>query len=396
MLLRSHFRPVASAFCLIVATVGACARATKPVITAVSGTQRTDSVVAPELPRRLAGEDAAAYMRRASAAGFSGEVLAAIGDSVVLRAAYGIAIPATRTPYDNATPTYIGSLTKQFTAAAILKLAEQGRLSVRDSIGKFISGVPADKVGVTIERLLTHTAGIPDTIGERYGSQFLSRGEFLRRLMAAPLDPAPHIFSYSTSGYALLAVIIELASGQRYEDYLQQHLFRPAGLTRTGYVLAPRLMRQAAHARRGSEDLGAPQSRKTWTADGPTWALRGGGGMLSTASELFRWYRALRTGAVLSGQFAAPLFEPLVAEDSTRISFYGYGWFVVPQTSHGRAIGHNGSDGIYYGTLVNFADHDVVVILLTNAQPPGLRRIESGITAAVFDAIAASRNVQKR
>jgi CubicO group peptidase (beta-lactamase class C family) len=152
-------------------------------------------------------------------------------------------------------------------------------------------------------------------------------------------------------------------------------------------------MQRAAHARRGLQDLGAPQARGTWTADGPTWALRGGGGMLSTAGDLFRWYRALRKGTVLSSRYAMQLFEPNLAEDSTRTSFYGYGWFVVPQTSHGKAIGHNGSDGVYYGTLVNFADHDVVVIVLTNAQPSGFRRIEAGVTAAVFDAMASHEHV---
>jgi CubicO group peptidase (beta-lactamase class C family) len=390
MLLRSHTSPVASAIGLILVAVAACAPRAAPAVAANTGVSApsTDSVTVRELPKRIPAEDAATYLRRAEAAGFSGEVLAAIGDSIVLHSAYGIAIPATRTSYDTTTPTYIGSLTKQFTAAAILKLAEERRLSVHDSIGKFIRAAPPDKAGITIEQLLTHTAGIPDTVGERYGNEFLARDEFMRRVLAAPLDPTPHTFSYSSSGYALLGVLVELASGERYEDYLREHLFRPAGLTRTGYALAPPLMQRAAHARRGSEDLGAPQSRKTWTSDGPTWALRGGGGMLSTASDLFHWYRALRRGSVLSREYAAQLFEPHVAEDSTRTSFYGYGWFVVPETSHGKAIGHNGSDGLYYGTLVNFADHDVVVIVLTNAQPAGFRRIEAGVTAAVFDAIA--------
>ena len=386
MLLRSHSSSFADTIGLILIAAAACApRAAIVAPTTAVAAAAEDSVTQPELPRRVSGEDVATYLRRAAAAGFSGEVLAAIGDSIVLHAAYGVAIPATRALFDTTTPTYIGSLTKQFTAAATLRLAQERRLTIHDSIGKFIRGVPSDKAGITIEQLLTHTAGIPDTIGERYGNEFLSRDEFVRRLLAAPLDSSRGSFSYSTSGYALLGVIVELASGERYEDYLRDHLFRAAGLERTGYVLGPSEMRRAAHARRGSQDLGAPQSRKTWTADGPTWALRGGGGMLSAASDLFRWYRALRKGTVLASEYAAQLFEPHVAEDSTRASFYGYGWFLVPQTSHGMAIGHNGSDGIYYGTLVNFADHDVVVIVLTNAQPPGFRRVEAGVSAALYE-----------
>lgn len=387
MLIRSHSGPVAGAVSLIFALSAACTLRAPLVAPVSAGAPTVTDTIASELPKRAAGESAADYLRRAAANGFSGEVLTAVGDSVVLHAAYGIASAATGARYDTTTPTYIGSLTKQFTAAAILKLADEGRLSVYDSIGKFLRGVPRDKAGITLDQLLTHSAGIPDTIGERYGDSFLSRDDFVRRALAAPLDTPSHVFSYSTSGYALLAAIVELASGERYEDYLRTHLFRPAGLTHTGYVLTPAMMQEVAHARRGTQDLGAPQSRKTWTVDGPTWALRGGGGMLSTAADLFRWYRAVRGGKVLSKHSVDQLFAAHVAEDSTRTSFYGYGWYIVPQSSHGRVIGHNGSDGTYYGALVNFADRDVVVIVLTNAQPPGFRRIEAGLTAAVYETL---------
>lgn len=389
MPLRSHVRFVAGAITLTAAVTGGCA-VSAPRVKAVSANASATpaDTVAAELPRRAPGEDVTTYLRRAAAAGFSGEVLASVGDSIVLHAAYGLAIPARGVPYDTLTPTYIGSVTKQFTAAAALKLAEEGHLSLHDSIGKFISGVPADKRAVTIDQLLTHTAGIPDTVGERYGNYFLTRDELIRRVLAAPLDTPSHVYSYSSAGYAFLAAIIEIASGERYEDYLRGHLFKAAGLTHTGYVLAPDLMSRVAHARRGAMDLGAPQSRKTWRADGPTWALRGGGGMLSTASDLHRWYRALKSGRILSPASVDQLFTPRVAEDSSRTAFYGYGWFIVPKSSHGQAIGHNGSDGTYYGTLVNFADRDVVVIVLTNAQPPGFRRVEAGITAAVYDALS--------
>jgi CubicO group peptidase (beta-lactamase class C family) len=390
MLLRSHLRIVAFAIGLTPPVAGMCASHRTEAVAAAAPATVRDTAKTPEFPKRVAGEEAAAYMQRVAALGFSGEVLASVGDTIVLHAAYGLAIPATRVAYDTTTPTYIGSLTKQFTAAAILKLAEEGRLSVQDSIGRFVNGVPSDKAGITIHQLLTHTAGVPDTVGERYGNEFISRDALVRRVLAAPLEPPPRSFSYSSSGYAFLAAIVEIASGERYEDYLRQHLFRKAHLTYTGYTLAPELMRRAAHARRGMEDLGSPQSRKTWTADGPTWALRGAGGMLSTAADLNRWYRALRAGTILSRQSVEQLFAEIVPEDSTRTSFYGYGWYIVPESPHGKVIGHNGSDGIFYATLVNFAERNVIVIVLMNQQPSGFRRVEAGLTAAMYDRIGAA------
>jgi CubicO group peptidase (beta-lactamase class C family) len=384
MLVRSHVRSLPCSVVLIALAACASAPSGQPAQRAA------DSSVAAEIPRRLPGEEASAYLRRAAASGFAGEVLAAVGDFVVLHAAYGLAAPATAAPYDTTKPTYIGSLTKQFTAAAVLRLAEEGRLTLGDSLGRFFDAVPADKRDVTIRELLTHTAGIPDTIGDRYGSTFLTRDEFVRRVLAAPLDSSRGTFSYSTSGYALLAAIVERASGERYEDYLEHHLLDRAGMTHTGYALPPTLMRRAAHAVKAGADLGAPQNRPTWTSDGPTWALRGGGGMMSTSGDLFRWFRALKRGAVLTPESVAQLFASQVPEDSTHESFYGYGWFIVPGSAHGKVIGHNGSDGTFYGTLVNFATRDVTVIVLTNAQPPGFRRVEGGLIAAVYDALAKS------
>lgn len=197
--------------------------------------------------------------------------------------------------------------------------------------------------------------------------------------------PFPTLSAIRAPATAFLAAIVEIAAAEPYESYLRNHLFQPAGLTHTGYVLPAPLMRRAAHARQHDKDLGAPQDRPTWSADGPTWALRGAGGMLSTAGNLYRWYRALHRGSVLSRQSVEKLFSPRVAEDSTRTSFYGYGWFIVPSSRHGKVIGHNGSDGTFYGTLVHFAERDVVVIVLTNEQLPGFRRVEAGITAAVYD-----------
>ena len=132
----------------------------------------------------------------------------------------------------------IGSLTKQFTAAAVVKLEMLGRLDVHQPISDWLGPVPADKAGITVQQLHTHTAGLVDALGDDY--QPLTHRQLVTRALASPLRAAPGTsYHYSNVGYSLLAVIIERASGTSYERFLARHLFRPAHMTQTGWSRAP-------------------------------------------------------------------------------------------------------------------------------------------------------------
>ena len=136
----------------------------------------------------------------------------------------------------------LGSVTKQFTAAAILKLEEQGSSA---PIGRFI-GAPADKAGITLHQLLTHTAGLPVYTGDDF--EPAGRDETVAKMLAAPLRfPPGSDFAYSNAGYSLLAAIVVLASGEGYEEFLRANLFTPAGLEATGYRLPDWDARVIAH-----------------------------------------------------------------------------------------------------------------------------------------------------
>lgn len=256
------------------------------------------------------------------------------------------------------------SMTKQFTAAAVLRLEMDGALAVTDRIGRYFPEVPADKRAITVRHLLTHTSGLPEGLGDDY--QPLSRDDLVAAAFDASLRSEPgHTYHYSNTGYSLLAAIIEVASGEDYERYLADHLFAPAGMEHTGYVLPQWSAGQVAVEYDAS---GAAQGRPfehPWADDGPYWNLRGNGGILSTAHDLYRWHHALESGLVLDADATAQLFEPRVPEERGGDAFYAYGW-VVQDTSLGPARWHNGGNGWSYGEITLLPDDGLMTFWVTN------------------------------
>ncbi len=177
------------------------------------------------------------YLRGQVERGFSGVVLSSRDDSIVLHEAY-----STDTTITPETAFWIGSLTKPFVAAAILKLQEQGRLSVQRPIAEYLSDVPPDKQGLTLHQLLTHTSGL----GHRYASEGITdREEAIHTILSLPLEHVPGEYAYSNDGYSLLAAIVSRVSGLTYEEYLRRYLLTPAGMTRSGFWGVPVAGREA-------------------------------------------------------------------------------------------------------------------------------------------------------
>ncbi|MFI1720668.1 serine hydrolase domain-containing protein [Streptomyces sp. NPDC020489] len=290
-------------------------------------------------------------------------VVTARGGELTHCAGRGLSDQAARTPAACDTVYDVMSITKQFTAAAILKLEMDGRLRVGDPIGRYLGRVPEDKRSLTLHQLLTHTSGLPQSLGDDY--EPLSRAELLAQAMRVPLRPgAGKEFHYSNLGYSLLAVIVEKVSGQSYERFLAQHLFRPAGMTRTGYVLPD--WKRAQVAVEYDED-GRAQGRPMdhpWAPDGPYWNLRGNGGMLSTARDMFHWHRALTGGTVLSDAAQRKLFAPHVRIPELD-GAYGYGWVVVG-AGDDRFVWHDGGNDWSLATLARFRRDATLVFWASN------------------------------
>ena len=315
-----------------------------------------------------------AFLLAAEPNHFSGAVLVAKGDEVLFSRGYGYANYETGEKVSPETVFNIGSVTKQFTAAAILKLVEQGNLRLSDTLGDLFEDAPEDKAGITVHQLLTHTAGISrQDLGFRYDKA--SKEDFLTAFFASTLATEPGTrHEYANTGYILLAAIVEQASGQPFEDYLQQHLLEPAGLSQTGYLQPDWRKDRIANGYYFDLQTAAWKSWGTtfqqW-GDGPvTWFGIGKGDLHATTGDLYKWHKALRDGAVLTRESVALLQTPYVPESGDGATFYGYGWSIQSTDDGERIVTHNGSNGLFFADFIRFVDEDLTVIFLTNVSLP--------------------------
>ena len=299
-------------------------------------------------------------------------MLVARHGEILLRKGYGLADRKTGAPVSPQTVFEVGSITKQFTAAAILRLEMEGKLGTGDPLSRYLpaiakgigvelpaGGIRADLATITLHQMLSHTAGIDDFYPDQFPSWKEYLQEFLKRPAAAPPGTAHH---YSNPGYDLLGKVVEAASGQSYERYVRDHLLLPAGLTATGFDLPQwRRERIARYQDWTTRDMAAPVEMPL---DRPAnLRLFGSGGMLSTVDDLYRWHRALAGDRILSAAAKAKLYRPVLAG-------YAYGWNVAATRRGTRVLFHGGFDTAI-GTAAAFyrfvdAVDDPVLILLAN------------------------------
>lgn len=311
------------------------------------------------------------FMQNATAAGFNGSLLVLRNGVALIDTGYGLRDREAQAPNEPGTVHAIGSITKQFTAACILKLQEQGKVSVQDSMARYIPGVPAEKRGITLHQLLTHSAGFPGAIGD--DNDPVDGGDFTKMAMAAPLEFAPgSSYNYSNVGYSLLGIIVEHVSGMALERFLQDELLKPAGLVRTGYRMPPWTKDELAIGYRKDGTRWGTMLDHPTVNGGPGWHLRGNGGMLSTTHEMAAWVEAVHTNKVLSKASTDALFTPFVDEGGGN-SHYGYGWVVMKTQRGTRLITHNGGNGVQFADVLWYADEGVTIVLMSNASPRGMQ-----------------------
>jgi CubicO group peptidase (beta-lactamase class C family) len=339
-----------------------------------------DITVSGELGAKLDG-----HLAQIVPKGFSGAFLIAKNGKVLLEKGYGLANRENKTSYAPETVFDIGSITKQFTGAAILKLEMQGKLSTTDKIGTYFKDAPPDKANITLHQLLTHSAGLIDLLGGDYDK--LSREDMIRGAFASKLLFAPgERYEYSNLGYSLLAAIIEMTSRQSYERYLHENLFKPAGMKRTGYSI-PKWKPQtvAAGYRSDNTNWGTPLD-KLWDKDQPFWNLRGNGGILSTVGDLYKWHLALSGEKILSKAAKDKYTTPHVAEQAAGKSFYGYGW-VTQKTKRGTTlVSHDGGNAVFYALFRRYVDEDTVIIMASNAPLKPVAKEIAEVSQIVFEA----------
>ena len=314
----------------------------------------------PSVPESIAAEleELAAKQR------FAGSVLIARGEQVLFVGGYGLADRELEAPFSAETISSVGSITKQFTGAAILKLAEQEKLRTGDRLDAYFEDLPEDKAAITLHQLLTHTAGFVVALGS--DEEFVDRDTYLEAAWDSELLFAPGArHEYSNVGYSILAAVVELRTAGSYEEYLREVFFEPLGMEDTGYVLPDWDLDRVAVGYRGEQRFGTVLEHQD-PERGFSWHLIGNGGIHSTVGDLHRWFRALRSHEVLSEKSTALLFGEHVDEGGGD-SFYGYGWVTFHQGGDRRMVGHNGGNGFFFADVNFFPDReDLLYILLVN------------------------------
>lgn len=319
------------------------------------------------------------YLTKASKNGFSGAVLVAQNNQVVFNRGFGFADRSNQTLFTPTTIVDTGSVTKQFTAAGILKLQELNKLSVNDQLSQYFEKLPADKQAITIHQLLTHSSGLVGGIGNGDFDHIPTEEYFKRLFDTKLLHPIGSKHYYSNAGYSVLARIIELVAKQEYESFIKQYLFKPAGMTATGYLAIDwQKHPQAKGYQYSIFDVGSMVKR--YRDDGKiSWVLKGNGGINSTQEDMFRWYKALNNNQVLSAESFKQFTTGYIKEYDDGDSQYAYGWAVFNSKRNTKVVAHNGSNGVFFYDYVMFPDEETLILFVTN----GLTRPQYGMANAI-------------
>jgi CubicO group peptidase (beta-lactamase class C family) len=330
------------------------------------------------------------YLDASAKNGFSGVVLVAKKGKVILSKGYGWADRKNKIPNSPETVFNIGSVTKQFTASAILKLVEQGKIKISDKISSYFTQAPIDKREITIHQLLTHTSGISNrTGGFRYDEA--SKEQFLKEFFESELQSKPGTtYQYANANYIILTVILELVSGQTYNSFLKEYLFEPAQMKSTGYKsinFNTELLSHGYYYNRDDEkwrDWGTTQQHLPYNNN--HWYSIGKGDIHSSIEDLYKWHVALQNNVVLTTKTREIQETPYVAENDKMTSHYGYGWAISKSHNDAKIVAHNGSNGLFFADFVRFVDDDVVVIYITNAfLGPESENVAREIGKMIFD-----------
>jgi CubicO group peptidase (beta-lactamase class C family) len=290
-------------------------------------------------------------------------VLVVKNDKVIYKKAFGYANTELKIPLQANMLFRTGSMGKQYTAIAVLQLVEEGKISLQDSIQKYIKDFPSNGHTITIENLLTNTSGIKDYLSEilNNSNQKLSYTpkEGVDFIKNEPLNFNPGSnYRYSNSNYYLLGYIIELVTGNTFENYLKQNVLDKASLQHTFYI----------HPEKDIPDMVQGYSKYDGKIEKATLQevtiMYSAGGLISNADDIYKWHRALYDQQLVRRETLAKATMPFMFADST-FSQYGYGWF-IKNIDGSKTIEHSGSTDGFQSDEIYLPDENVFVVTLFN------------------------------
>ena len=297
-------------------------------------------------------------------------VLVAQDGKILFEKGYGLADLEHHVPVTPQTTFRIASVTKQFTASAILKLQEEGKLSVDDKLSKYIPDFPRGDE-VTLRHLLTHTSGIYNYNRKGYAeigaTNPITTEAIIGTIKKAPYDFDPGTqWRYDNSGYLLLGCIVEKVSGQTFGDFLGENFFQPLGMTNSGVYRAHLGLPHEALG----YSLGTNGFEPAFKWD-PSWTAANGA-LYSTVEDLYRWNEGVFNGRVLEAASLKAAFTP-VKENESQVNSdcgYGFGWFIERYRGL-RQMSHSGGFPGFSSYLLRLPDENFTVAVLANALPGG-------------------------
>ena len=307
---------------------------------------------------------------------FNGSALVAKNGVILLNKGYGYRNAADKTANNEQTIFQLGSITKQFTSAIILKLQEEKKLNVSDKLSKYFPRYPKGD-SITIEQLMTHTSGIYSYTNDRKFMETEVTKPANREMMMAlfkdkPLDFSPGTgWNYSNSGYSLLGYIIEAVTRIPYEQAVRKYIFTPLQMTHSGFDFAHLKSTEKAtgyYELNDRETLPAPivDSTVSYSA----------GSIYSTTGDLYLWHKALEKNNILSKDEQEKAYTPVKNK-------YGYGWS-IDSIEGKRRVSHGGGIHGFVTNITRVPEDDICIVLLSNSSDPALSEIAKSIFAILY------------
>lgn len=308
---------------------------------------------------------------------FHGAALVAENGIPIVEKGYGLASVELDVPNTPDMKFLIGSITKQFTATAIMQLSEQGLLDVGDPIMKYLPDYPGETGDrITVHHLLTHGSGIPSYTDKAELMEKRTLPMTLEELIATFKDDPLHFdpgtqYEYCNSGYILLGAIIEKVAGQTYEEYVTEHIFQPLGMSNTGYAHNDIITKNRACGYYEGSDGGLRNATRVDMS-----LPYAAGALYSTVGDLLTWDQALYTESILNASSLQKMFTP-------QNQNYGYGWLIVDRFDR-RLIMHGGGIDGFSATINRFVDDSVCIVVLGNNEAAPIGEIAASLAAIVF------------
>lgn len=311
-----------------------------------------------------------------------GMSLAVVKEGKIIKAqGYGLANVEHNIPAKPETVYKIASVSKQFLATGIMLLAQEGKLRVDDKVNQYLDGTPDTWKNITIRHFLTHTSGV---VREAPGfDPFKIQNDFdvIKTAFASPMQfTTGEKYQYCNVGYFSLAEIIHRLSGKGWDEFLQERVFAPSGMTATRTTTSSAVIPNRAD--------GYDWNKDTMQNAQEYFALRPSGAFISTVLDLAKWDAMLYTDKILTAATREQMWTPMTLNNGTT-SPYGFGWELQSLGNH-KLVGHGGSLPGFRAYFTRFVDDKLSIIVLTNSGNANPQAVVKGVAALYFPDLATT------